>query len=51
MLVVDTDIDVADTDDVTEVLGGAVELWLGHWRFPGQGSFWRILDQNVEQGE
>ena len=30
VLIVDADIDVADTDDVADVLGGAVELWLGH---------------------
>ena len=33
VLIVDADIDVADADDVADVLGGAVELRLGHCRF------------------
>jgi hypothetical protein len=30
VLIVDADIDVADADDVADVLGGTVELRLGH---------------------
>jgi hypothetical protein len=30
VLIVDADIDVSDADDVADVLGGAVELRLGH---------------------